>query len=311
MESIDQIALNFNPASLVLLNVVLGLVMFGVALDLRWSAFESILKNPRGPIIGLAAQFLILPAVTFLLVEVWEVWPSIALGMMLVAACPGGNISNIMTYLAGGNTAMSVSMTAVSTAVAVFMTPFNITFWASLYAPTASLLRDIALSPWMLFGNVLLVLGLPLVLGMSIAHRFPALAWRLKTPFKYISVTFFILFVLGALSANWQTFLSHVSLVAGLVFVHNLLALLSGYSAGKLLGLPDKDRRAVTIETGIQNSGLGLTLIFTFFIDPQTGLPLGGMALIAAWWGVWHIISGLSLAFAWNLYDRYHPAVSE
>lgn len=294
MSQIDQIALNFNPASLVVLNLVLALVMFGVSLDLRVSAFERIIKDPKGPVIGLICQFLLLPAITFGLIKIVNPHPSIALGMILVAACPGGNISNIMTHLSKGNTALSVSMTAVSTAIAVFATPFNITFWGSMDPGTASILREIDLNPLMLFGNVVLVLGIPLVLGMWIAYKFPGAAYRMLKPFKYFSITFFLLFVLGALSANYDNFINYVGIVAGVVLIHNALALSTGYFTSRLLGLPAADRRAVAIEVGIQNSGLGLTLIFSFFDG------LGGMALIAAWWGVWHVVSGLTMSFIWS-----------
>ncbi|MBE7438879.1 MAG: bile acid:sodium symporter family protein [Spirochaetales bacterium] len=294
MTAIDQIQLNFNPASLITLNIVLALVMFGIALDLRLSAFQAVLRSPRAPVIGLFAQFVLLPAFTYLVVRLIEPHPSVALGMMLVAACPGGNLSNFFTHLSGGNTALSVSMTAVSSALAVFFTPFNLAFFSSMYEPTASILREVNLDSLDMFINVLLILGLPLVLGLLVSHRLPKIALVLKKPFRYISLTFFVLFVLAALAANWDNFLSHIHLVAGLVFLHNLVALLSGYGLAFLTKLPAYDRRAITVEVGIQNSGLGLTLIFNFFGG------MGGMALIAAWWGIWHIISGLFLSAIWS-----------
>ena len=294
MNSIDQVQLNFNPASLITLNIVLALVMFGIALDLRLSAFQAVIKKPRAPIIGLLAQFVLLPAFTYLLVRLIEPHPSVALGMMLVAACPGGNLSNFFTHFSRGNTALSVSMTAVSSALAVFLTPLNLALWSSLYEPTASLLREVDLDGMDMFINVLLILGLPLVLGLIVSHRFSSLAILLKKPFRYISLTCFVLFVLAALAANWDNFLAHIHLVAGIVFVHNLVALLCGYGLAFLTRLPAFDRRAITVEVGIQNSGLGLTLIFNFFGG------MGGMALIAAWWGIWHIISGLTLSTIWS-----------
>ncbi|MBU4606010.1 MAG: bile acid:sodium symporter, partial [Proteobacteria bacterium] len=124
--AVDAVRLNFNPSGLLALNAVIGLMMFGIALDLKPSDFTRIIKSPKAPAIGLGAQFILLPAFTFLLTLVLPISPSIALGMILVASCPGGNLSNMMTYLAGGNAAVSVSMTAVSTAAAVVMTPLNL-----------------------------------------------------------------------------------------------------------------------------------------------------------------------------------------
>jgi BASS family bile acid:Na+ symporter len=290
---IDTIQLNFNPQSLMLLNVILGIVMFGVAIDMRIEDFRNITRLPRSLLVGLTSQFLFLPAVTFLLILLIRPYPSIALGMMLVAACPGGNISNFLTHLARGNTALSVSMSAISTLFAVIMTPLNFTFWSSLYPPAAAVLRTISLNPIDLMISVFLVLGLPMSLGLWVAHRFPQIAIRVTRPMRIFSIVFFGLFIVGALLANWQNFLNYVGLVVVAVFLHNLLAISVGYLGARLMGLPEADRRAVSIETGIQNSGLGLLLIFNFFSG------LGGMALIAAWWGVWHIISGLSLSFYW------------
>ncbi|HSG47313.1 MAG TPA: bile acid:sodium symporter, partial [Longimicrobiales bacterium] len=141
MNDVDALKLAFEPGTLVTLTVVLGLVMFGVARDLSVDDFRAVARKPRGAAIGLMAQFVFLPAATWALTMVLDLRPSIALGMILVAACPGGNMSNVITHLARGNTALSIGMTAVSTAVAVVMTPLNITFWGGLNPETAVILR--------------------------------------------------------------------------------------------------------------------------------------------------------------------------
>ena len=291
---IDQIRLNFNPQSLTALNVLIGLMMLGMALDIKLDDFRRVVRSPRGPAIGLAAQFVLLPAFTYLLTMVLRPAPSLALGKILVAACPGGNLSNVMTYLAGGNTALSVSMTAISTAAAVFMTPLNLSLWGSLNPATATILKQVSLSPLDVFGSIVLILGLPMAAGLFIAHRFPGLTARLRKPFKIFSVVVFMCFIAGALAANWSIFLKVIGLVVLVVMAHNGLALGLGYGAARLAGLPPRDRRAVSIEVGLQNSALGLVLIFNFFEG------LGGMAILTAWWGVWHIIAGLTLAFVWS-----------
>ncbi len=293
MVPVDQIQLNFNPASLMLLNVILGLVMFGVALDMRTSDFKHVFVTPKPVIIGLVAQFIFLPALTWVMTMLIQPAPSIALGMILVAACPGGNVSNFITHYSRGNTALSVSMTAISTAVAIFMTPFNLTFWASLNPETSQLLTKIAVDPLDMLLSVFLLLGVPMVLGLLISHKAPSVAKKLHKPMRIFSLIVFGVFIAGALAANWSHFLNYVGYVVFYVFAQNAMALATGYFSALGVGLKEADRRAVSIEVGIQNSGLGLTLIFTFFHG------LGGMALIAAWWGVWHIISGMALGTIW------------
>ena len=294
MSEIDLVRLNFNPQSLWGLNAIIGLVMFGVALDLKVADFKAVLGMPKPVLIGLTGQFVLLPAFTFLLVMVIQPSPSIALGMMLVAACPGGNISNFLTHYAKGNTALSITMTAVSTAVAIVMTPFNLSLWGGLNAETSHILKVVALDPVEMLIAVALLLGLPMVVGMWAGHRFPNFVERAHKPVKRFSIAVFGFFVIGALAANWRYFLDYVGFVVIAVFLHNALALLTGYSAAKFAGLPERDRRAVSIEVGIQNSALGLILIFNFFDG------LGGMAIVTAWWGIWHIISGLTVSTLWS-----------
>jgi BASS family bile acid:Na+ symporter len=292
--AIDQVRLNFNPQGLFIINAAIGLMMLGVALELKLDDFKRILVAPKAPLIGLAAQFVLLPAFTFLLTLIINPPASIALGMILVAACPGGNLSNIMTYLARGNCAISVSMTAVSTVAAIVMTPLNLALWGSLNPHTAGILRKVSLSPLDVFITVFIILGVPLCIGLLISRLFPALAAKVRKPFKIFSLVFFIGIVVAALAVNWQNFLHYVGLVFIGVLIHNALALNLGYWTGRLCGLPETDNRAVSIEVGIQNSGLGLVLVFNFFNG------LGGMAILVAWWGIWHIIAGLAAAFIFS-----------
>jgi BASS family bile acid:Na+ symporter len=294
MNEMDLVRLNFNPQSLWALNFIIGLVMFGVALDLKVSDFKAVLVMPKPVLIGLTGQFVLLPAFTFLLVLAIRPSPSVALGMMLVAACPGGNISNFLAHYARGNTALSITMTAISTAVAIVMTPLNLSLWGGLNPETAKILRIVALDPLDMLLAVFLLLGLPMAVGMWVGHRFPNFVDKAHKPVKIFSLVVFGLFVIGALAANWRYFLDFVGFVVFAVFLHNGLALLTGYFAARFAGLPERDRRAVSIEVGIQNSALGLILIFNFFDG------LGGMAIVTAWWGIWHIISGLTVATLWS-----------
>lgn len=306
---IDQVRLNFNPTGIAIINIAIGLMMLGVALELKISDFKRIIVSPKAPLIGLGAQFILLPAFTFVLVMILKPTPSIALGMMLVAACPGGNFSNVMTYLAKGNTAISITMTAVSTLAAIVMTPLNLSLWGGLNPGTAQILKSVSLNPVDMFVMVFCILGIPLTLGMLIGHFSPGLSKKVQKPFKIFSLIFFIVILVGAVAANWTYFLGYVGIVMLAVLLHNALALNLGYWSAKLGRLPERDCRAVSIEVGIQNSALGLVLVFNFFDG------LGGMAILVAWWGTWHIIAGLITAFIFTRRplpeeERHHESAS-
>ncbi len=291
---VDQIQLNFNSKGLLIVNAAIGLMMLGVALELKLEDFKRVIRYPKAPGIGLLAQFILLPAFTFVLILILRPQPSIALGMILVAACPGGNLSNLMTYLAKGNCAVSVSMTAISTLAAIVMTPLNLSLWGSLNPDTAQILRKVSLSPADVFFTVFIILGIPMAVGMTLARIFPNLSKKVRKPFKIFTLIFFVVIVFGALAANWKIFLQVIGLIVFAVLIHNALALNLGYWSSKLAGLPERDCRAVSIEVGIQNSALGLVLVFNFFSG------LGGMAILVGWWGIWHIIAGLIAAFIFS-----------
>jgi BASS family bile acid:Na+ symporter len=269
-------------------------MMFGASLSIRLSDFKLLLKSPKAPIIGLLSQFVLLPLLTFVLTRILEVDASIALGMILVASCPGGSFSNIMTWLARGDLATSVSMTGISTLAALFLTPLNFTFYASLNGETSALLASIAVEPSQVMELILLVLVLPLFGGMLVGQRFPKAAGKMDRPFRWISMLLFLVFVVVAFSANGDLFFRYAQYFVGLVILHNAIALLIGYMSSRAVGLNIEQIRAVTLEVGIQNSGLGLIIVFNFYAD------LGGMMIITAFWGVWHLVSGLALALFWS-----------
>ena len=291
---LDNVHINFDSGSLWVLNVVLAFVMFGVALEISMKDFKELWSNPKPILIGVLSQFVLLPVATFILILILKPYPSIALGMIMVAACPGGNISNFITHLAGGNSALSVCLTAIATLLAVIMTPFSLEFWGSLYQPTAKILEAVAISPFEMVKLVALLLGVPLLLGMSLHHFKPKLALILAKGLKPLSLLFFIALVFLALYNNSDIFMDYIFYVFWIVVLHNLLAFFTGFSISKIFKLNRKNSKSITIETGIQNSGLGLLLIFTFFDG------LGGMALLTAFWGIWHLVSGLLLAGYWS-----------
>lgn len=293
---LDSILLNFSPDDLLLLNLALALIMYGVALDLSIEDFRYLLKNPKAFFLGIFSQFFLLPFLTWCLVWLISPPPSVALGMFLVAACPGGNVSNFLSSLAKGNTALSVSLTGFSSIISIVSTPFNFTFWASLYPSSSELLREISLDYVNVFFTVALILGIPLILGILTRRYIPIFASGASKVLKPLSILIFACFVLIAFLGNLDLFLKYISIIFIWVLAHNFIALGAGFLTGRAFKMSLSDIKTLTIETGIQNSGLGLVLIFTYFDG------LGGMAIITAWWGIWHLISGMVLA---SIMKRY------
>ena len=312
IREIDALNVTMNGGS-TLLNVVLALVMFGVALGIKPRTFVDIVKSPKSIITGIVCQLVLLPALTLVLIMAMGnlISPMIALGMILVASCPGGNISNFITSLSRGNSELSVSLTAFNTAICVFSTPLNFAFWGKMYLNFAGNhyigeLPELVIPLGDIFQSIFIIMGIPLVLGILCGQYLPKVANVLKKPLQYLSIVVFIAMVIIIFTGNLDVFMKVIQYIFLVVLLHNLLALGIGYGTSTLLKLPYKDRRTVTIETGIQNSGLGLVLLLNPNIFPEVGAWAnnGGMLVITAWWGVWHIISGLTLAFAWRVRGR-------
>lgn len=288
---IDSAVLKMNEDSILFMNISLGFIMLGVALKLRVKNFLLVFSAPKSVLIGFVSQFFALPMLTFLLVLLLKPIPSVAMGMMIVAACPGGNVSNFMTSIANGNTALSVCMTAVASVFAVVLTPFNISFWGGLYAPTSAILSNVSLDFFEMLKIVGMILLIPLLIGMTLRAFKPKVADFLLPITHYGSMLIFGGIVVFAFGANTDLFLKYIHLIILIVLAHNALGILTGFSLARLFKLPGEDQKTLAIETGIQNSGLGLGLIFAFFDG------MGGMAIVAGWWGIWHIVSGLTIAY--------------
>ena len=291
---LDAVRLNFSQGDLLLLNLALALIMYGVALDLRWSDFKYLIQHPKAFFLGVFSQFLALPFLTWILITLLNPPPSVALGMFLVAACPGGNVSNFLTNLSKGNTALSVSLTAFSSVSAIFLTPLNFALWAGFYPPTSLLLKEISLDISEVFFTIGIILGIPLILGILTRQKLPDFSAKASKILKPLSILIFAAFVILAFSGNFELFTQYIGMIFFWVLMHNFVALGAGFLTAKVGRLPLADIKTITIETGIQNSGLGLVLIFTYFEG------LGGMAIITAWWGIWHLISGMILASIWK-----------
>ncbi len=298
--------INFGGAASHGVNIVLSIIMFGVALEINLDHFKTLFRQPKPVIVGVICQQILLPALTFCIVLLGRnfITPQVAMGMILVAACPGGNISNFMAHLAKGRTELSIALTAITTVLATFTTPFNFAFWGRMYLnflgkrSSEGMLQTLEIDPVQMFTTVFILLGIPLVLGLLFARKFPRATKKIAKPLRQLSIAFFVIIVAGALANNFGLFLRHIHYIALVVFIHNGLALLVGYLVARYITkLNEPEYRAVTIETGIHNSGLGLALLFNPRIFPA---PMVGMQFVTAWWGIWHIVTGLGLALYWS-----------
>lgn len=291
---IDDIKINFDTEGLWILNIALAIIMFGVALSIKIDDFKLLIKKPKILLVGVFSQFFLLPLLTFAAISIIKPHPSFALGMMMIAACPGGNVSNFFSKMAKGNAALSVSLTAFATVICLIMTPFNLQFYGGLYEPTNEILKTVELNPMELFKLILLILGIPIILGMLVNHFYEHIAKKIEIVLKPFSMIIFLALITIAFYENIEIFLDYIHLVAALVIFHNIGAFLIGFFSAKGFGLKKREQKTISIETGIQNGGLGLMLIFQFFDG------LGGMALLAAFWGIWDIFSGMILGMYWG-----------
>jgi len=308
INTIDSIQVTLNAGGMNTINIILAFVMYGVALGINPHIFVEVFKKPKSVLLGMLCQLVLLPALTCLLAILLTGWisPMMGLGMILVAACPGGNISNFMSSLAKGNIELSVSLTAISTALAVLLTPFNFWCWGSIYLHSAAVSAEIptlVIPLWDVFKTIFILLGIPLGLGILTSRYLPKVAAVLKKPLQWLSIVIFVGMVVLSFGSNLDAFMKCVKYIFIVVLIHNLLALNIGFWVATIAKVPFRDRRTLTIETGIQNSGLGLALMLGTSLFAGFP-PHGGMLVITAWWGIWHIISGLTVATIFNLTRR-------
>jgi BASS family bile acid:Na+ symporter len=293
----SDLHIDFSQDSLLILNLAISFIMFGVALGINRNEFVEITSNPKSVFAGVISQFILLPLFTFLLILIIKPLPELALGMILVAASPGGNVSNFFSQQSKGNVALSVSLTAIATFASVFMTPFNFEFYSGLYIGDGPE-KVITVEFWSMVKTVFSILILPLAAGLIFAAKMPKITKKISKPVRHVSFLILVVFMIIAFSKNVDVFFAYYQHILILVLIHNALSFLIGYSTGKLARIPQKDIRTITIETGIQNSGLSLVLIFSIFNGN------GGMALLAAWWGIWHILSGSAISYFFNRFNH-------
>lgn len=296
--SLDAVRISLGPGIQGVLPVIMALIMFAVALSLRVADFVALKDRPWQFLGAAATQILVLPLATLCLVMVVNPPPSIALGMIVVACCPGGSMSNFFTHMARGDTALSVSLTATSSMLAALATPVSILFWSGLYAHTDALLDTLEVDALPFIVQTTIILAIPLAAGMALAHYRRELARRLRRPMSWLAMALLALIIVSSLAGNADILALGALTVMPMVILHNAMALALGYAMGWLLRFDVRGRRAMTIEIGIQNAGLGLVIL----LGALGGL--GGAAAIIALWGVWHLLTGLTLASAFRLNDH-------
>jgi len=285
-----------TPQQLVL-SLVLATMVFSVALELRVQDFTRVAQAPRAVVAGLIPQFVLLPGATWLVTLLLDLPPNTEAAMILVACCPGGSLSNVITHLGRGNTALSVSISAVAAVMALFLTPFNFTWMVSTNPATAAWLKQLDIDASAIWWSLLALLAVPMALGLLFAHRLPALTAKIQKPLANFALVALLAFIVLGLVRERHLLTAQILPQLTVVVLHNAGGLLLGWAAATAFRVAERDRRAIVIEGGMQNSGLALGIIAVQFNADL------GMVIVASLWGIWHIVSGLSLAALWRHRD--------
>jgi BASS family bile acid:Na+ symporter len=294
LEAIDQAPFNFDPRIGLIVGIMVGFLVFAVALDLTWEQLRRVVRSPKAPGIGLFAQFGILPAVAFGAGMYLTDVPSVALGLLLVTCCPGGALSNYLTGVARGDVATSISMTTVSTLFSLVLTPLLFALWASMNPSTRAALADIQMNPKQVVMTLLIMLIVPVTAGMLLRAKRPDIADRIRLWTRRIAGLVFAVVVVMIIGGNIKS-LALVAEVALLpVLLTFALAIAFGWGLARLSGLVAADRRAVAIEVAFQNVALAIGMGIAFFP------ALAGVAAVSILWGVVHLVFGSGLAITWN-----------
>jgi len=299
ISNIDEIRFELSSSSEIALTVSLAVMMFAVALSLKLEHFRFFKENPKVYFTGVISQIIFLPALTVILCYLTNPHPSVALGMILISCCPGGNVSNLLSMFGRANTALSISLTATSSLAAAFITPLSIIFWCGLYSPTQNLLSEITFDKLNFLFNTFLILALPLLIGVSLLYLFPKFAKKIYNSVSLISAICLLLIIVFAFIEYFEVFLQIGISIIVLIIVHNTLAFLLGYISGLTINASKASARSLTFEIGIQNSGLGIVILLTQLDG------IGGAGIVAGLWGIWHIIAGLILVGFFRWKDSY------
>jgi bile acid:Na+ symporter, BASS family len=290
MDPIDQIHINFSEEKLAILNIAMAFLIFSVALDVRLDDFRQVFRFPKSILVGLIAQYLWFPLLTLAVVLTFKPPVSVGLGMLLIAACPSGNMTNFLVHFARGNLALSLTLNALILLAASVLTPVIFGFWSQFVPDSAAIRQTFHLSFVKMALIIVQLIVVPLALGMILNDKFPSLVARIRKAVQRVALLLFFTILVLAVAGNMDIVRHQLGHVFGLVAIQNAAALALGYFWAKMFKLPEGDCRTLSFETGVHNTALGLILIFNFFGG------LGGMALIAAWYGIWDLVSGYALA---------------
>ena len=263
------------------INYLLMLVMFGMGLTMKLGDFAVVFKRPRDVTVGCIAQFLVMPALAYMLGKAFGLSEELLVGIVLVGTCPGGTSSNVITYLSDGDTALSVGMTSVNTLLAPLLTP-ALTY---LYLRTSV---DVDVKA--MFVSIIKVVVVPIGFGILINRLFGKYTEKAKDALPLVSVTAICLIVAAVVSHNSEKILSTGAVIFAVVILHNLLGYLCGFGIGMLFKMDAARKKAVSVEIGMQNSGLATSLASTAFKDMSMATVPGAI------FSVWHNISGAVLA---------------
>jgi len=294
MHPVDTLRINFNPGQMAVLNAAMAFLMFAVALDVRPADFRKVVQFPRSIAVGLVVQYLLFPLLTLGIIYLFQPPVSMALGMILVSMCPSGNMTNFLVHYSRSNTALSVTLNAIIILSATVITPAGFLFWSQFVPESASLRTSFEVG----FGDMALIIVqlilAPLLFGMWLNGRFPELVTHIRLGVQRLALVIFFSILVLALLGNGKNLVDYLGYAFVIVLVHNIAGLGTGYFLGRAARLPEPDCRTLAFESGVHNTALGLLLIFRFFNG------LGGMALIAAWWGIWDLVTGMGLAYWWR-----------
>ena len=284
----------------IVLSLVLATMVFSVALELKLADFQNVAKMPRAVVAGLLPQLVLLPVATWAATLVLDLPPNVEAAMILVACCPGGSLSNVITHLGRGNTALSVSISAVAAVMALVLTPLNFTWMVSSNPATAAWLKQLDIDASAIWWSLLALLAVPMALGLWVGHRYFLLTARIKKPLSQFSLLALMFFIVGALVKERELLNLQILPQLLIVVLHNAAGLLLGWLSARAFGMGVADTRAIMIEGGMQNSGLALGIIAVQFNADL------GMVIIASLWGMWHIVSGLVMVLRWRRFDDRH-----
>ena len=282
----------------IVLSLVLATMVFSVALELKLDDFKRVAQTPKAVICGLIPQFILLPVGTWAATLVLDLPPNVEVAMILVASCPGGSLSNVVTHFGRGNTALSVSVSAVASVIALVATPFNFSWMVATNPATAGWLKTLNIDASGIWVSLFALLALPMALGLLCAHKLPALTERVRKPLGNFSLFALLAFIVLGLIKERQLLTLGLLPLLLIVVLHNASGLFFGWATSVAMGVAERDRRAVMIEGGMQNSGLALGIIAVQFNADL------GMVIIASLWGMWHIVSGMACALWWRRKDR-------